>query len=97
VDFLSWLRLLGGLIGLGLAVFGIVILVTGKAPRRTMAAYRSSREAGLYALCFGAALMLLFAGGELADRDRDVIGLVALGLALTLLGVSIALFRPRRQ
>jgi hypothetical protein len=97
VDFLSWLRLLGGLIGLGLAVFGVVILVSGKAPRRTMVSYRSSREAGLYALCFGVALMLLFAGGELTSRNRDVIGLVALGLALALLIVTVALFRPRRQ
>ena len=97
MDFLSWLRLFGGLIGLGLAVFGVVVLVTGKAPRRTMASYRSGREAGLYALCFGAALMLLFAGGELTERDRDVIGLVALGLALLLLGVTLALFRPRHQ
>ena len=97
MDFLSWLRLLGGLIGLGLAVFGVVILVSGRTPRRAMAGYRSSREAGFYALCFGAALMLLFAGGELTERDRDVIGLVALGLALALLGVTLALFRPRRQ
>ncbi|MET0496513.1 MAG: hypothetical protein ABW000_25595, partial [Actinoplanes sp.] len=55
----AWTMLAGGAAGAGLALFGLVILVTGRAPSTTARAFRSVRDAGSYHFLFGAALGLV--------------------------------------
>jgi hypothetical protein len=79
-------------IGLLLAVFGAGILATGRAPVPTTRAFRSVREAGMYHLLFGIALVLVVLATELPGRATPIIGTV---LAVALVGFAIARYRPR--
>jgi hypothetical protein len=83
----------GGAIGLGLAVFGLKILVTGRAPAFTSRAFRTLREAGLYHLSFGAALMLLVLGTALPGGSSALVSAV---IAVAVVVVAVLRYRPRR-
>jgi hypothetical protein len=93
--FITALRLAGAAIGLGIAAFGVAVLVAGRAPRRTARAWRSLREAGLWSLSMGSALVLLALSGFLVDWDLTWVGMTTLVAAMGLV-VSAVRFRPRR-
>jgi xanthine/uracil/vitamin C permease (AzgA family) len=82
----------GGGIGLLLAIFGVRMLSTGRAPAATTRAFRTVRDAGMYHLLFGVALALVVLATELPGRATRVSGTV---LAVALVGVAIARYRPR--
>jgi hypothetical protein len=82
----------GGAIGLVLALFGLRILVTGRAPAVTSRAFRTLRDAGRYHLLFGLALLVLVAGTAL----RGKVSVLSAAVALALVGVALTGYRPRR-
>jgi hypothetical protein len=82
----------GGGIGLLLAVFGMKILATGRAPAPAARAFRTLRDAGMYHLLFGAALVLVVLVTELPGRATPIAGAV---LAVALVGLAVARYRPR--
>jgi hypothetical protein len=84
----------GGLIGLALAGFGVKVLVTGRAPASTSRAFRSVREAGLYHLLFGVALLLLVVGTKLPGARTSVVTAVVASLVALW---AIVRYRPKRQ
>lgn len=86
--------LVGGVIGLALALFGVRMLVTGRAPASSVRSFPDLRTAALYHLLFGLALLLLVLGQTLLDGDA---GLVASVVAVTLVGVALVRYRPRRR
>jgi hypothetical protein len=93
MDFGAGTLLIGGAIGLALALFGVRMLVTGQAPAATSRAFRTVRDAGLYHLLFGIALGLLVLGTKLPGAATALVSTV---VAVALVGVAVARFRPRR-
>ena len=83
---------IGGGIGLLLAMFGLRMLNTGRAPAATARAFRTVRDAGMYHLLFGIALVLVVLATELPGRAARISGTV---LAVAVVGVAIARYRPR--
>jgi hypothetical protein len=83
----------GGVIGLALALFGLRILRTGHAPAATSRAFRTLREAGLYHLLFGAALVLLVLGTALPGGASALVSAV---IAVAVVAVAVTRYRPRR-
>jgi hypothetical protein len=81
----------GGGIGLVLAAFGVKTLVSGRAPASTARAFRSVREAGLYYLLFGVALIMLALGTSL----RGVAAGISAMVAVVLVAVALVKYRPR--
>ena len=70
----TWTLLIGGAIGLALALFGVRMLITGRAPASTARSFRTVHDAGLYHLLFGLGLLLLVGGHPAArrpDQHRD--------------------------
>lgn len=92
MDTGTWTLVIGGAIGLALVVFGGRMLVTGRAPASTTRAFRSMRDAGLYHLLFGVALILLVAGTKLPG---DLIGVITATLAVLLAAVAVIRYRPQ--
>ena len=88
----SWTAAVGGVIGLALAVYGVRMLVTGRAPEPIARAFRSVKDAGCYHLLFGVALVLVVLGTSLPG---GVPALVVTLLAVALVGVAVVRFRPR--
>ncbi len=86
--------LVGGGIGLALALFGVRMLVTGRAPASTVRNFPDVRAAALYHLLFGLALLLMVLGQILFTGDA---GLAISGLAIALVGVALMRYRPRRR
>ncbi|MEU4219400.1 hypothetical protein [Actinoplanes sp. NPDC026623] len=85
--------LVGGAIGLFLAVFGAAILVTGRAPASALRNFAGVRAAALYYLLFGLALLLMVLGQTLiAGAASLVVG----ALAVAMVGVAVVRYRPRR-
>jgi hypothetical protein len=85
--------LLGGAIGLALALFGVKMLVTGRAPASTMRNFPAVRAAALYHLLFGVALIVLVLGQVLfAGTAGTAVSLAAVALV----GVALVRYRPRR-
>ena len=94
MDTSTWTLVIGGLIGLALSGFGAKVLVTGQAPASTTRSFRSIREAGLYHLLFGVALILLVVGTKLpGERTGIITAVIAVFLAL----FAIVRYRPKRQ
>ncbi len=88
----TWTLLIGGAIGLFLALFGIRMLVTGRAPAATTRSFRSVHDAALYHLLFGVGLLVLMAGARLpGDRTSTVTAVLAVLLA----AVAVVRYRPR--
>ena len=94
MDTGTWTLVIGGTIGLALVLFGVRMLVVGRAPASTTRAFRNIREAGLYHLLFGAGLLLLVVGTELPG---DAPGVVAAVLAVALAGVAVVRYRPQAK
>jgi len=88
----TWTLVIGGVIGLALALFGVRMLVTGRAPASTTRSFRTVHEAGLYHLLVGLGLILLVAGTRLPG-DRT--GAVTAVLAVLLAAVAVVRYRPR--
>ena len=88
----TWTLVIGGVIGLALALFGVRMLVTGRAPASTTRSFRTVHEAGLYHLLFGLGLILLVAGTRLPG---DQTGAVTAVLAVLLAAVAVVRYRPR--
>ena len=86
--------LVGGVIGLALALFGVRMLVTGRAPASSVRSFPDVRAAALYHLLFGLALLVLVLGQTLLDGDA---GLAASVVAITFVGVALVRYRPRRR
>jgi hypothetical protein len=85
--------LIGGAIGLALAVFGAKMLVTGRVPSPTARAFRDVRDAAMYHLLFGVALIVLAVGTSLPGGGVPA---VASGvIAVSLVGVAVIKHRPR--
>jgi hypothetical protein len=92
--------LIGGAIGLALTLFGVRMLVTGRTTPATERAFRTVRDAGLYYLLFGIALLLLVAGTELAGAGSLPGAATAGGsavVAVVLVAVAVIRYRPRRS
>jgi hypothetical protein len=83
--------LVGGGIGAALALFGMRMLVTGRAPAATAKAFRTVRDAAWYHLLFGVALVVLVAGTSL----RGPAAIVAAVLAVAMVLVAVMRYRPR--
>ena len=86
--------LIGGAIGLGLAVFGLRMLLTGRGPAGILRNFPEARAAGLYHLLFGLALLLMVLGQILLGGAARVTTIV---LAVALVGVALVRYRPRRE
>jgi low temperature requirement protein LtrA len=87
----SWTLIAGGTAGLALAVFGGLMLLTGRAPDTTQRAFRSTADAGRYHLLFGSGLLLVVLGTVL----KGVFAVVTAVLAVILVGIAVVRFRPR--
>jgi hypothetical protein len=85
--------LIGGVIGLFLAVFGVAMLVTGKAPASTLRNFAGVRTAALYHLLFGVALILMVVSQALLTGPAILVVSV---LAILMVGVAVVRYRPRR-
>ena len=86
--------LVGVAIGLTLALFGVRMLVTGRAPASTRRNFPDVRAAALYHLLFGVALLLLAMGQSLLSGAA---GIIISALAVVLVGVALVRYRPRRR
>ena len=85
---------LGSLVGAALAVFGMWMLIRGRAPGLIGRSFRTVRDAGRYHLFFGLALVLLVVAGRLpGERPGTIVTLLAILLA----AVAVVLYRPRRR
>lgn len=84
--------LVGGVIGLVLALFGVRMLVTGKGPASTLRNFPDVRAAALYHLLFGLALLVMVLGQALFGGAAS---LAASGLAIVLVGIALVRYRPR--
>jgi hypothetical protein len=85
--------LIGGGIGLALAAFGARMLLTGRMPAATGRSFRNVRDAGLYHLLFGLALVILAVGSSLPGHG--IPGIVSAVLAVGMVGVAVVKHRPR--
>jgi hypothetical protein len=83
---------IGGVIGLGLAAFGLRMVLSGRAPAATLRTFPGARAAGLYHLLFGLALLLMVLGQTVLGGAARVATIV---LAITLVGVALVRYRPR--
>jgi hypothetical protein len=88
----NWTMLAGGVAGAVLALYGLVILVTGRAPEPTARAFRSVRDAGFYHFLFGTALGLVVIATGI---DQGVVTVTITVLAIVTAGVALVRFRPR--
>jgi hypothetical protein len=94
MDSGTWTLVIGGAIGVALALFGATVLITGQAPATTTRAFRNTRDAGLYHLLFGLGLVLLVAGTRLPGGNT---GIVTAVLAVVLAGFAVVRYRPRKK
>ena len=92
MDTGTWTLVIGGAIGLALALFGVRMLITGRVPASTGRAFRDVHDAGLYHLLFGAGLLLLVVGTKLPG---DLTAVVSAVIAVMLAGVAVVRYRPR--
>jgi hypothetical protein len=89
----QWTTAIGGSIGAVLALYGVRMLVTGRAPQVTSRAFRTVREAGLYHTLFGVALVLLVVGTNLTPGSMPAT--VSTLLAVAMVAIAVIRFRPR--
>ena len=85
--------LFGGAIGLALTLFGVRMLVTGRAPASTLRNFPGVRTAALYHLLFGVAIIVLVLGQVLLHGTA---GAAVSLVAVAIVGVALVRYRPRR-
>lgn len=96
MGLLFWTRTIVLVIG-GVAVaHGGYMLVTGRVSNRARAAFRSTRDAGMYSLCLGLGLVFLALGGYAGQADSSVLSISATVLALVCMGLAFVRYRPRK-
>lgn len=95
MDLLSWLGLLTGIGGVAVATYGAVVLLTGRATRGDQRAFRRTRDAGLYYLCFGLVLMLVTVSGVWNANDQSVLAGAGVIAAIAFIPLLIR-YRPRQ-
>lgn len=98
MGILFWLRMAVLLAGCGLAAYGCYVLATGRLSARARAAFRSTRDAGMYPLCSGIGLAFL-ALGQFANNAGSLPFAVSLGatiLAMVFMGLALLRYRPRQ-
>jgi hypothetical protein len=86
--------LFGGAVGLPLVIFGARMLITGRAPGATARAFLAVRDAGMYHLLFGLALLIVAIG---ASVPSGVAAAVSAVIAVGLVAVAVIKHRPRRR
>src|SRR5689334_22542268 len=96
MDPASWLGLVVGGGGVAVAIYGAVILITGRPTRGDRRAFRRTKDAGLYYACFGLALTLLVLSGVANQHHQVWLAGAALVTALALVGVAVR-YRPRQD
>jgi hypothetical protein len=96
MDLMSGLRLIIVASGVGVAVYGVWILITGRALRGEQRAFRGRTDAGLYHLCFGLALALLALGQIWNEHHQTLPAAATLIAIVALIGLGIR-YRPRRD
>ncbi|GAA4922055.1 hypothetical protein [Actinoplanes utahensis] len=79
------------LVGLVLVVLGARMALTGRAPAVIARSFRTPREAGVYHLLFGLALLVFSFGMALL---ADLAATIATVLAIGLCAVAVVCFRP---
>jgi hypothetical protein len=96
MDLMSWLRLIIVLGGAGVAIYGVWILITGRAPRSDQCAFRRPTDAGVCYVCFGLALALLVLSQLWNEHHQTLSAAAALIVAVMLIGLVIR-YRPRQD
>jgi hypothetical protein len=96
VDLMSWLRLIVALGGASGAIYGVWILITGRAPRSGQRSFRGPTDAGLYHVCFGLALALLALSQLWNEHHQILLTAGALIATVVLIGLVIR-YRPRQD
>ena len=97
MDFTSWVALLAAMCGAAVTIYGAVILVTGRATRGDQRAFRSTRDAGLYYLCFGLAMTLLYSSILWNTHHHSLLAVVALIGTLVLATLAVIRYRPAKS
>jgi uncharacterized membrane protein YhaH (DUF805 family) len=85
--------LAGGIIGLLLALFGVRALLTGRVPAVTARAFRDGRDAGMYYLLFGAALLVVVIGTSVPMGG--ILAAASAVVAVVMVGFAVVKHRPR--
>jgi hypothetical protein len=95
VDVLvNGLLLAAAAMGVATAVFGSVVLTTGRAPARTLRSFGTPRRAGLWALCQGTGIALLSLGAALT-RWHVWVGVALIIVAAGLVALAAVRWLPR--
>jgi hypothetical protein len=102
MDVVSWLLLVSGVIGLGVAGYGALVLTTGRTGRAERRAFRTPVDAGRYYLCIGVALTLLASAALLNHHGPtapvfSTLPIVMAILAMVLTGLAVIRYAPRRN
>lgn len=97
MDLISWLLLIVGAVGVGVAIYGWRILVTGRAMCGDEQAFRRREDAGPYYLCFGLALALLASGSLLGLHANATLAVAPAVVAMVLIGFATIRYRPRSK
>jgi hypothetical protein len=96
MDLMSWLRLIVALGGASVAIYGVWILITGRAPRSGHRSFRGPTDAGLYHVCFGLAVALLAPSQLWNEHHHSLLTAAALIAIVVLIGLVIR-YRPRQD
>jgi membrane associated rhomboid family serine protease len=97
MDLALSLSLAGGAGGVGVAICGAAILVTGRATGGDQRAFRRPTDAGLYYLYFGLATALLALSSLWIWTDRPLIAAVTSIIAMVMGALAFIRYRPRRN
>jgi cytochrome bd-type quinol oxidase subunit 2 len=95
MDLGSWLGLLTVLVGTTVAVYGTVVLLTDRATQGDRRAFRRTKDAGLYYLCFGLALTLMSLSVLCNEHHQSLLAIAALIGAVALAGLAVIRYRSR--
>jgi hypothetical protein len=96
MDLTSWLGLLTAMSGVAIAIYGGVMLLTGRPARGDRRAFLRTKDAGLYYGCLGLTLTLLVLSTAFNKHGQSLLAGVALVGTTVLLGLAVR-FRPRKD
>jgi hypothetical protein len=94
MDIGTWTLVIGAMFGLAMTAFGAAVLITGNVPAKTAQAFPRVRDAGLYHLLFGLALILVVAG---MNMPGGLPGTLAAVLAVAMVVLAVVRYRPRKR